>query len=317
MNNKVFLSIVVPFFNGELFIVRLLRSIESSYNIKKEEIDLEVLIIIDSLQTEIDRLRELLNNNLSLNFANKIKLFKNDLNIGVAGTRNKGLGLGKGNFVTFVDQDDSLDIQYFDALFPFFNTNTFDICLINGHYIHANSNKKVPLYFIKPSLNVKEFLLQNRILTTGLVLFRREFLIKNELSFVDADKSYKGCDDWFLYLNIINSVTFKFIFINKYIYNYYFHDSNYSNNIREAIIASMSTVKYFSEKYTGKRKELYRKTLERLNFEMLLYADNIGLMRCLKKEPLGFIYFIISRLNNLNRMVGFFYRKSIRMPFRT
>jgi glycosyltransferase involved in cell wall biosynthesis len=313
---KIIFSIVIPFYNGEFFINRLLKSIELSYNLEPSKTVVEIHLIVDSPQTKIVELEKTICSNISSDFKSRITIHKNEINLGVANSRNKGLELCKGTFITFIDQDDTVDISYFQELSVYLNNYNYDMYILNGYYIHMNSNKKVPLYFKNPKITLKSFLRQNQIITPGLIVFKKDFLITNSLSFIDADKSFKGCDDWYLYLDILDNVKFKYLFLNKGIYNYYYHDSNFSNNIEESTLASMATINYFMKKCNNKNINLYRNNILRLNFEMLLYVSKLGILNSLMQNPAGFKYFVISHITNLNRMISFIYRKAISMPLK-
>jgi len=313
---KSLLSIIIPFYKGEYFINKLLRSIESSYYLEANNIEIEVLIIVDSPQTKVDELKVLINSSVSLNFQSIINIYENEINLGVANSRNKGLACSKGSFITFIDQDDTVDLSYFEELSNYLNNFEYDMFFFNGYYIHLDSNKKVPLYFKKPTIKLRSFLSQNQIITPGLVIFNKDFLIENKFLFIDADKSFKGCDDWYLYLDIINSVNFKYVFLNKHIFNYNFHDSNYSNDIKESTLASIATINYFKGKSNDKMIKLYCNNIKRLNFEMSLYVDKLGLFNSCLKNPIGFKYYLFSHITNLNRIISFIYRKIIAMPLK-
>lgn len=315
MNNKISLSIITPFYNGERFIVRLLKSIEQSYSIRLYRIEIEVLIIIDSPDTNVDDLKKMFECNITSDFLSKIQFYENFANIGVADSRNRGLEISKGDFVTFIDQDDTLDISYFNELEIFLNSYKYDFCLLNGYYIDLNSKKKVPLYFIKPSLTSKKFIQQNRVLTTGQIVFKKSFLEDNSLLFFDADKSFTGCDDWLLYLRVLET-SFEYLYLRKRVYNYYFHDSNYSNDIKKAFLGSIYTLQFFIKECNERNKSYCKKAICRLNFEILLYGERLGLFKSIIKQPNGFYNFLCSRFFNMNRIVGYLYRKSIRMPFK-
>jgi glycosyltransferase involved in cell wall biosynthesis len=316
MDSNSTISIIIPFFNGESFILQLLESIELSYSIIKEKSEIEILIIIDSPETHTDDIERLVDKNTSSEFRKRIKVHKNSINLGVANTRNRGLQLSTGQFVTFIDQDDKLDIKYFNSLTFFINSEKLDFCIINGYYVHSDSNKRVPLYFFKPHFTFNNFLIQNRIQTTGLIIFRKSFLIKYHLSFVDADKSFKGCDDWYLYLSILMIHSVSWIFINRYLYLYNYHGSNYSSDLKRAINGSIATLKNFKRKTILESKMKIEHSLERLNFEMSFYGDSVSLFNSIKRHPLGFYYFLISRFTNLNRLLGFMYSRIIRIPTR-
>jgi glycosyltransferase involved in cell wall biosynthesis len=95
----MFLSIIIPLYNAEKYIC---RCIESCFRQGLNETDFEVIVVNDgspdnSLQLA-DDVKE------RGNYKNVIIVDK--LNEGVGATRNRGLGLARGEYVAFLDSDD-------------------------------------------------------------------------------------------------------------------------------------------------------------------------------------------------------------------
>ena len=87
-------SIIIPYYRSENFIKKTISSI-TNQTYKKWEI-----IIIDDENSN----RSLKTLNYFKN--NKIKIFKNKKNIGVAESRNVGILKASGKFICFIDSDD-------------------------------------------------------------------------------------------------------------------------------------------------------------------------------------------------------------------
>ena len=56
-------------------------------------------------------------------------------------------------------------IEFYKRLGFYLNNFEYDMFFFNGYYIHLDSNKKVPLYFKKPTIKLRSFLSQNQIIT--------------------------------------------------------------------------------------------------------------------------------------------------------
>lgn len=97
MNSKPLISIITPLYNCEHLISFTIESILSQTYTNWE------LIIIDDNSTD--------NSFFVANSYNdkRISVYKNELNKGVAYTRNLGLEKSKGNFICFLDSDDYWD----------------------------------------------------------------------------------------------------------------------------------------------------------------------------------------------------------------
>ena len=93
---KPFVSIIIPTFNRSKY---LKRAISSALNQTYEKI--EIIIIDDNSDDETD--------SVVRDFKDeRIKYYKNNKNKGPTFSRNKGIRLSKGEYITFLDDDDEL-----------------------------------------------------------------------------------------------------------------------------------------------------------------------------------------------------------------
>lgn len=110
------LSVIVPVYNGEKYIQECLKSIvNQSYR------DLQIIVVNDGSKDNT----ELVIKNL-LNKDSRIELI-NKKNGGVSSARNLGLSYVKKEFVTFVDSDDTLDLDMYELLMKYADNNEYDI----------------------------------------------------------------------------------------------------------------------------------------------------------------------------------------------
>lgn len=101
MNNKVLLTVIIPFYNNSY--VELKRAIESI--IKQRKIDFKILILIidDNSKNKIKL------NNLSLIHYKKkisIKIYRKNKNQGDSSARVTGSNISKSKYIAFLDADD-------------------------------------------------------------------------------------------------------------------------------------------------------------------------------------------------------------------
>lgn len=94
------LSIIIPAYNVEDYIIDCLDSVVNSI---KGFDSYEVILIEDCSS---DSTLEVLNNN-KINY-DKVKILVNEVNLGLSGSRNRGLTEARGRYITFVDSDDML-----------------------------------------------------------------------------------------------------------------------------------------------------------------------------------------------------------------
>ena len=100
------ISVIVPVYNSEKYLNDLFTSL---LNQKLE--DIEIIAIDDnSSDKSLDILKSYRDK-----FYPKIRVYKNETNLGVGASRNRGLIYAKGEYVSFVDSDDFIHpLMYYD-----------------------------------------------------------------------------------------------------------------------------------------------------------------------------------------------------------
>lgn len=128
------LSIIVPIYNGEKRILKCLDSIVSqTYS------DIELIILNDGSKDSSD---EFVRSNLErLQSVGKEVIYEYHENQGVAKTRNYGISIAKGDYVTFVDQDDYLPEDYVESYMKHVQNEEYDIVV--GGYKRISDEGKV------------------------------------------------------------------------------------------------------------------------------------------------------------------------------
>lgn len=224
LSKQPLLSVIVPFYNNENFIVDALRSLFSQIND-----DVEVVIIddgsTDNSKTLVDHLLQTLK---ASNFS-----FISHENQGIAATRNVGLHHAKGTYITFLDGDDILSPDYYATLAPYLHQGEFDIIDFNFLQftdtvppgISDETHRCIPYdslqpesYYLKPVFERSNWHLWSRI-------FRREIL--NGESFENGCRYEDVIFTPFQYFK-----TKKIAHIDKVLYYYRVNNSGITRNIQ-------------------------------------------------------------------------------------
>lgn len=136
--DKYLISVIVPIYNVEKYIYKCLDSI-----INQTYTNLEIILIDDGSPDNCGKICD--------EYAQKdirIKTIHNK-NSGVSSARNDGIKNASGKFITFVDSDDWLDLDYFQNMYDKANLIDADIIISNGMYTEfINESSKSP-YFSK------------------------------------------------------------------------------------------------------------------------------------------------------------------------
>lgn len=190
MSKEKLISIIIPIFNVEQYIVECLESILSQTFCDYE------IICIDDASTDMSY--EILQKYIGEN--NTIKLLKNTQNRGLSYTRNRGLKEAKGKYIMFVDSDDMLQensLEKIKALLEQYST--VDIIYYDMEIRNEGKWAKE-----QPSKIVTEIFEKNGEICTGQELFvclqkknlliveacrqiiKREFLDEEEITFYEG-----------------------------------------------------------------------------------------------------------------------------------
>ena len=122
------ISVVIPFYNSEKWLPRCLKSLESN------EGDFEFILINDS---STDRSREL----VEACSDDRIVLIDNEHTKGVSGARNTGIEHAKGEYVTFLDADDTLLPNAYNT---YSKVAQSGVCQLN--HMRQYKSTKIPKY---------------------------------------------------------------------------------------------------------------------------------------------------------------------------
>ncbi len=128
------ISIIVPVYNAENYLRRCIDSIlEQTYT------NFELLLINDgSTDGSAKILEEVKESDSRIRIVHK----KNE---GVSATRNLGLKLVTGDYITFIDSDDFVDKLYLEVLYKSLTENDADIA--SGNFASFNEERQTFLFF--------------------------------------------------------------------------------------------------------------------------------------------------------------------------
>ena len=280
------LSVIVPCYNGQDFILSLLDSIERCNKDILNEIE---LLFIDDGSTDktLQLLRNKANEHPSLHVINK-------KHGGIAETRNYGLTISQGEYVTFCDQDDLC----INGWLPFLQSmRDYDADLLIANYLiskgdkisspgHIKNNKvcKIPdiKELIKRCFSISAAFGDNSYAhipqfypTIWNCIFKRNTLIEKGIhisSFVDYE------DDWKLLTDTLFSS--EIVLLNTGFW--------YQHSER---IGSESHRSKFIKNYFPRREQLRAFYLKCLSQISISKKERIGILALFDKETLlsGFV----------------------------
>lgn len=275
------LSIIIPIYNGSNYINNHINNIIELNN----NIDYEIILINDN---SLDDSKLVCENIINSNSNIDITLINNDENIGVAESRNKGLEIAKGKYITFVDQDDKLTKGYLSFINILNNDDTIDF-LYSNYSISSNNNiNNVSMNQTNKECKKEEIIKLERFLFNPYTfpindnysikssiwncIFRSSFIKKNDLRFFRYT-SYE--DDWLFLIESLKHSN-KIYLSKDYYYCWIIHnnnESNYNKYIKDYFNKSIKLLEYAigTLKETGLNDEELKDYIYQSNKTILLW----------------------------------------------
>lgn len=219
-------SIIIPVYNVEKYILRCLDSI-----ISQNDVQIEV-ILIDDFST--DKSFDEINKYISISEINsniKINLLQNDINKGVSYTRNRGIDLAKGKYLFFLDSDDELySSNSISLLYEEIERTKSQICIGDNLVLKNNKEVHIPYYLI----NQSKLILDNNIINyylkgewPGVVwnkLYDKEIITQNKIYFKEGLNL--GEDELWSFTILLSII--RICFVNEKTYTHYLGDNDSS-----------------------------------------------------------------------------------------
>lgn len=129
LNQNDLISIIIPMYNAERYILRTVKSVLNQ-TYKNTEI-----IILDNCSD--DASCEI----VSTISDSRICLIRNETNIGLNGSLNKGISLSKGKYIKFLCADDELEPECLEKMYLWATERNIKIEYSNCKFIDENDNR--------------------------------------------------------------------------------------------------------------------------------------------------------------------------------
>lgn len=227
----VTISVIMPVYNGEKYIKEAIDSIlNQSYE------DFELIIINDGSN---DATEEII-----LSYSdNRIIYLKNDINLKLIKTLNKGVKLAKGKYIARMDADDIAFPNRFETQLKYFMQYP-NIGIVNGRsfYLYTSGRIKKPIsFFWKPEASPYLQPFTNTVSHPSVMVLAE--LLKNNLYLANDEALH--IEDWELWLRLY-SKGIQCITTNEPLLYYRITDTSINSLYKNEQINNMT---YISEKY--------------------------------------------------------------------
>ena len=207
--HKYLISVIVNCHNGEIFINRCIESILNQSHTNFE------IIFYDNQST--DKTYKIIKNIKD----NRIKYFKSIKFLNLYEARNEAIKFAKGEFIAFLDVDDTWEKNKLELQIKNLIDQNSDICFTN-YWIKKNNKKKIFKKTIKFQ-NIRNAILNNYPIGILTVLMNSKIFLHYNIVF---NKKYEIIGDFDLFYRLSQKVNFSCI--DKPLATYNIHNDNLS-----------------------------------------------------------------------------------------
>lgn len=305
MKNMNEISIIVPIYNSERYLIRCLNSI-----LNQSLKNIEVICIDDgSTDSSVDIIKNY------INIDDRVKLYINKKNKGVAYTRNFGIKKATSNIIGFVDSDDTIEESMFENMTIKMKQENSDIVMCNFNYLDNNGHLIKKYDKLNQNLS-KEIIFKRTLygdLFTGMCnkIYKKELFSINNIKF-PLNKIYEDA-----------MVVFKLVYFSKKIsiseenfYNYYynpnsitntfskknFDDTFYKQKITKIFLKKNKIYKIYKEEYIKKLEASIHYLLSKLKKSETTNRNKLKLLKYFWK-----IFFNNKEIENIHISKVFFW----------
>ena len=304
-NNNIKISTIIPIFNAEKYLDDCLKSI-----INQSLKEIEIICVNDG---STDNSLEILN--YYSNLDNRIKIINTD-NHGQGSARNTALKEAKGEFISFVDADDWIELNSYELLYDIAKKDKLDLLFFKMiNYINS-SNKliKTDLYDYKcikdnfddgeifSNIDINDFLFNIAVCPVSK-LYNRNFLLKYNHVFPEGIIF----EDNIFFYNVILDAK-RISFLDKYLYYRRRHNESVTQNItKQSFDIITVTNKILNIFMYRDLYDMYKNKLINHTFSMILewffksplkYRGSFFLK--IKQDFMGFKELKFDYINNLD-----------------
>lgn len=187
--DDILVSVIIPAYNCEKFISMALDSA------LMQDVPMEVLVINDCSRDNLDKVMR--------DYAgdDRVRYLKNEKNLGVAETRNKGVRLAKGEFIAFLDADDYWAPGKLKRQLALIREKDTVICSTGRELMNPDGTLTGYVLPAKETYTYRDLQTQNQI-NCSSVLIRRSVALEFPMHHDD------GHEDYLMWLEVLEKYGF-------------------------------------------------------------------------------------------------------------
>lgn len=175
--NQPIVSVIMPVYNGADYIIQAVDSVF------RQEIPLELIVIDDGSS---DGTEEVLT---AYQGRENFRYYKNKKNMGVAGSRNRGVKEARGEYIAFLDADDWWEDGKLSHQLEVLKTTDAVLCCTGRELMNPDGSSAGKYITVKEKISYRELLKHNSI-NCSSVLIKREAALEFPMEHDDSHEDY-------------------------------------------------------------------------------------------------------------------------------
>ena len=228
-------TVLMPVFNGEEFLKEAIESI-----LTQTYINFEFLIINDGSTDDSERIIRSYKDS-------RIKYIKNEINLRLIETLNKGIQLANGKYIARMDADDVCDSRRLELQVEFLEKN-LEYGLVGARGVSIGGLVEIKYHYPSEHNSIQFALSLYNPFLHSCITYRKELLEVNKFEY---NSRYPHCEDYELWLRMIKYT--KFYNLPEFLIKIRVHDNqvtkqnidlqiNYTNELRSNYLLSLGFV---------------------------------------------------------------------------
>ena len=235
MTNSPLVSIVIPCYRDSNTLSSAIRSLyEQTYS------NIEIIVVNDASPESVEIERVL------SNFP-AVTYIKNNINIGLAATRNVGINCSKGEYIAFLDADDEWHPRKLELQMKYVNDNSAIACDVE-EFLSDSPQLKVFNEAQENNIEIVggnlKFSFQN-YLTGASLLAPKALLLKVR----GYDENFRSCEDYDLWLRLLEEGA-TLIHLRLPLYYYRFNAGGLSKNVKAISFWELEVMKRHLQRHS-------------------------------------------------------------------
>lgn len=238
--NTVKVSLIIPVYNVENY---LFKCLASAVNQTLKEIE---IIIINDGSTD-----------LSINIINKFLeidkriIFINQKNQGLSCARNAGIKIARGEYIAFLDSDDSVELTFLEKMYNYSKETNSDIVMCNYFKVNEKTNRLLVAHKnAKDVIYTSEEAVHKIILDLSIQnyawdkIYKRELFINNNI-FYPVGMYFEDMPTTFRLFYYSNQIAY----LNEPLYNYLQRENSITKTFSDKHINDVIKALYLMKEF--------------------------------------------------------------------